>query len=135
LHFNDGEFDIVFSNSVIEHLCTWEAQQRFAQEVRRVGRHYWVQTPAREFFIEPHFLTPCIHWLPRVVQLKLARRCTVWGIIERPTQARAEQYVSELRLLKFEEVSELFPGSIILRERFLGFSKSYIAVTPPNGEG
>jgi len=132
LHFGDGEFDIVFSNSVIEHLRTWEAQQQFAQEVRRVGRHYWVQTPAREFFVEPHLLTPCIHWLPRAVQLKLARRWTFWGIIERPTQPRAEEYVSELRLLKFDEVSELFPESLILRERFFGFTKSYVAIAPPN---
>jgi hypothetical protein len=132
LHFDDGEFDIVFSNSVIEHLRTWEAQQQFAQEVRRVGHHYWVQTPAREFFIEPHLLTPCVHWLPRAVQLKLAHRCTVWGIIERPTQQRAEDYVSELRLLTFDELSELFPESLILRERFFGFTKSYVAIQPPS---
>jgi hypothetical protein len=128
LQFSDGEFDIVFSNSVIEHLGTWEAQQRFAREVRRVGRRYWVQTPAREFIIEPHLLTPCIHWLPRHLQFRLARRCTVWGIIERPTPARAAAYLSELRLLGFDEFAQLFPDSLILRERFLGFTKSYVAV-------
>ena len=52
----DATYDIVFSNSVIEHLGTWERQQRFAAEARRVGRRLWVQTPAREFFIEPHLL-------------------------------------------------------------------------------
>jgi hypothetical protein len=64
LPFKDGGFDIVFSNSVIEHLRNWEAQQQFAREVRHVGRRYWVQTPAHEFFVEPHLLTPCVHWLP-----------------------------------------------------------------------
>jgi len=133
LPFKDGGFDIVFSNSVIEHLRTWQAQKQFAREVRRVGRQYWVQTPAHEFFIEPHLLTPCVHWLPRAVQLKLARRCTVWGLIERPTPARAKDYVSELRLLKINEVSELFPESLILRESFCGFTKSYVANVPPIG--
>jgi hypothetical protein len=128
LRFSDNEFDIVFSNSVVEHLRDWEAQQQFASEVRRVGRRYWVQTPAREFFMEPHMLTPCFHWLPRNVQFGLARRCTVWGILERPTAARSAEYVSELRLLGFDEVSQLFPQSLILRERFLGFTKSYVAV-------
>src|SRR5262245_6214634 len=109
LPFDDGEFDIVFSNSVIEHLRTWEAQQRFAREVRRVSVRYWVQTPAYEFFFEPHLLTPCVHWLPRPIQLKMARRCTVWGLIDQVTPAHAEHYVSELRLLRFREVSDLFP--------------------------
>jgi len=128
LEFNEGEFDIVFSNSVIEHLFTWEAQLQFAREIRRVARRYWVQTPAYEFFVEPHMLTPFFHWMPRPIQLKLARRCTLMGMIERPTAAEARAFVLELRLLRHREVSELFPESSILRERFLGFTKSYVAI-------
>ncbi|MFK9353834.1 methyltransferase domain-containing protein, partial [Escherichia coli] len=33
---NDQQFDIVFSNSVIEHLYTWENQEKMAKEVLRV---------------------------------------------------------------------------------------------------
>jgi len=128
LQFGDGEFDIVFSNSVVEHLHTWEAQQRFAREVRRVGRQYWVQTPAQEFFMECHLLTPFIHWLPRRLQLKMARRFTLWGLIQRPTAAQAAEMIDELRLLRFREMGELFPDSAIRRERFFGFTKSYVAI-------
>jgi hypothetical protein len=128
LPFGDGDFDIVFSNSVIEHLFNWEAQQKFAKEIRRVGRQYWVQTPAREFLVEPHLLTPCFHWLPRPVQLKLAGRFTVWGWIEWPTPAQAEEYVTQLRLLAFNEFSALFPDGIVFREKFLTLTKSYIAI-------
>ena len=53
-----------YSNSVIEHLHEFDQQKRFADEVRRVGRKLWVQTPARGFFVEPHLITPFIHYLP-----------------------------------------------------------------------
>jgi 2-polyprenyl-3-methyl-5-hydroxy-6-metoxy-1,4-benzoquinol methylase len=57
-------FDIVFSNSVIEHVGDAESQQQFAHEIARVGRAYWVQTPNRRFPVEPHLLTPFLHFLP-----------------------------------------------------------------------
>src|SRR5438445_13817496 len=54
LPFADGSFDIVFSNSVIEHVGDTESHRRFAEEIARVGRAYWVETPNRWFPIEPH---------------------------------------------------------------------------------
>ena len=64
LPFEDSSFDIVFSNSVIEHVGSWERQVAFAQECRRVGRKLWVQTPAYTFPFEPHLLAIGLHWLP-----------------------------------------------------------------------
>ena len=57
LPFRDQSFDIVFSNSVIEHVGDTSSQQRFAAEIARVGKAYWVQTPNRLFPIEPHLFT------------------------------------------------------------------------------
>ncbi len=130
LPFGDGEFDIVFSNSVIEHLGSREAQERFAQEVRRVGRHYYVQTPAREFPIEPHFLAPFIHWLPMGVQRKVARYGTGWGLLSKPTPQQVEDFLQEIRLLTFQEFRDLFPDSQIIREKVLLLTKSYTAISP-----
>ena len=128
LPFGDGEFDIVFSNSVIEHLGSWENQERFAREVRRVGRRYYVQTPAREFPVEPHLLAPFIHWLPMSSQRRLVRYGTGWGLITKPTPQQVEDFLQEIRLLTFQEFQLLFPGSVILKEKLLGFTKSYSAL-------
>jgi hypothetical protein len=128
LPFADGAFDLVFSNSVIEHVGTWERQQAFAAEAMRVGRRLWVQTPAREFFIEPHLIAPFIHWLPRSWQRRLIRNFTLRGWIERPDAAAVEAFLDEVRLLTLAEMRTLFPDCTILHERFLGMTKSYIAI-------
>ncbi len=129
LPFSDGSYGIVFSNSVIEHLGTWDAQRAFAAEARRVGQKLWIQTPAREFVVEPHYLTPFIHWAPRSWRRVLARNFTVWGWLVRPSPEYVEKGIRELRLLTRREMRELFPDCEIRRERFLGlFTKSHIAV-------
>ncbi|HVY70666.1 MAG TPA: methyltransferase type 11, partial [Verrucomicrobiae bacterium] len=100
----------------------------FAREIRRVGKKVWVQTPAREFFFEPHFMGFFVHWFSPAIRRKLVRYFTLWGWLEKPDQARIESVVQEIRLLSFGEVRELFPDCEIYRERFLGiFTKSYIA--------
>jgi hypothetical protein len=132
LPFRDRSFDIVFSNSVIEHISTAEDQRRFADEVRRTGCAYWVQTPDRRFPVEPHLVTPLLHWLPKGVRVAIARRFTLWSLIERPSPDRWEFYIrhcaEEVRLLDTRELQAMFPEARIIRERFLGLSKSLIAV-------
>lgn len=73
LPFPDKSFDLVYSNSVIEHVGDWEHQIQFALESRRCGRSYYVQTPYRWFFFEPHLLTPFVHWFPSRIRRKLFR--------------------------------------------------------------
>lgn len=121
-------YNIVFSNSVIEHVGTWENQLQFAAEVRRTGKRLWIQTPAREFFIEPHYLTPFIHWLPKPVQRQLLRYFSVWGWLNRPTPQAVADMVAEIRLLSHAEMKVLFPDCDILEEKLWGMTKSYIAV-------
>lgn len=128
LPFADRAFEVVFSNSVIEHVGTWERQRAFAAEARRVGRRLWVQTPAREFFIEPHLIAPFIHWWPRPWQRRLIRNFTLRGWIERPDAAAVGAFLADVRLLTLAEMKSLFPDCTILRERFLGLTKSYIAI-------
>jgi hypothetical protein len=128
LEFDEGAFDVVFSNSVIEHLGSWQQQRAFAREVRRVARGLWVQTPARGFPIEPHLMTPFLHYLPLAWQRRLLRNFSVWGLIARPSREAVDGFLRQTRLLGYQEMRELFPDCEIRRERFLGLTKSYVAV-------
>ena len=132
LPFRDGTFDVVFSNSVIEHVGDAASQQSFAGEVARVGRGFWVQTPNRWFPVEQHLLTPFIHWLPRAWQRAIVPRFNVWSMLVRVTPDRRrfyiEHYLSDVRLLGFGEMRALFPGARVIRERLWGVTKSLVAV-------
>jgi methyltransferase family protein len=126
--FADGSFDIVFSNSVIEHLQTYDRQAAMAAEVRRLAPVYWIQTPNFWFPVEPHFLTPAWHWLPVRVRVALLRRRR-WGWrgpCPEPGQARA--LVREIRLMRRAELRRLFPDSTLAPERIGPLVKSYVAV-------
>jgi hypothetical protein len=127
LPYKDGAFDIVFSNSVIEHLGSLDNQRQFAAETTRVGTRYYVQTPNRRFFFEPHLLTPFVHFLPRRWRRRLLCNFTVWGLIARPTDEQVEGFLDEVRLLDAGEMAALFPGGLLKRERFLGMVKSLTA--------
>jgi hypothetical protein len=130
--FKDKQFDVVFSNSVIEHLGTFEDQQRMANEVRRTGRAYFIQTPNFFFPVEPHFVSPIVHWLPVSFRVFLLRRMRLGWYQRRPDRQDAERLVREFRLLRARELRALFPEAVIRRERFAGLSKSLIAVSIPH---
>lgn len=133
LPFRDRSFDVVFSNSVIEHVGSSNKQKAFASEVRRVGRGYWVQTPNFWYPIEPHLLTPVIHWLPSAAKSAVVLHSgTVWEWLERPSPDRREYYLEhflrDIRLLRRTELLAMFPDGELLRERSFGLTKSLIAV-------
>jgi SAM-dependent methyltransferase len=132
LPFRDKSFDVVFSNSVIEHVGDFVRQEQFASEIARVGVHYFVQTPNRWFPVEHHLLTPLVHFLPRRWQQGLVRKFTVWEWIARPRPDQRtfflEHYLRDIRLLDSRAMRRLFPDARLIRERFLGFTKSLIAV-------
>jgi hypothetical protein len=125
--YESGDFDVVFSNSVIEHVGTFLDQRSMADEIRRVGRRYFVQTPNRYFPIEPHFLFPCFQFLPERLQIFLLGhfRLGTYDIVRDREEAR--ELVREIRLLTLREFRRLFPGAKIHRERLLGLTKSFIA--------
>ena len=131
LPFRDGAFDVVFSNSVIEHVGDAASQRLFASEIARVGRAYWVQTPNRWFPVEQHLLTPLVHWLPRSWQRAIVPRFTVWNVLVKPSPDRhafyVAHYLEDVRLLSAAEFGALFPDGRIIRERFCGWTKSLVA--------
>jgi Methyltransferase domain len=123
--FRDKEFDVLFSNSVIEHVGTYQQQRQMAEEVQRVGKRYCVQTPNRFFPIEPHVLLPFFQFLPFSLKVFiLSRFRTPWGW-KLANKQGAIEYVQEIRLLSEKELRALFPGAKIYKERFLGLCKSF----------
>lgn len=124
--FTDKQFQIVFSNSVIEHVGTYAQQQQMAEEVKRVGERYYVQTPNRYFPIEPHFLFPFFQFLPLSVRIFLVTHFNVGWRGRISDKQEALQAVKEIRLLTESELKYLFPGANIYKEKFFGLTKSFI---------
>ncbi len=118
--YADRKFDIVFSNSVIEHVGDAERQAQFAHEVRRLGRGYWVQTPSKYFPIEAHTGMPFWWFYSERLRQYLVSR---WRL-KLPAWT---EMIEATRVLKKEQLRKLFPQASIKTERLLGISKSYIA--------
>ena len=126
--FAANSFDVVFSNSVIEHLGDYENQRLMAEEVRRVGRRYFVQTPNKRFPIEPHFLVPWFQYLPVGVRAWLLSRFDVGWYRRIPDRSAARAEVESIQLLTRKRFSALFPEAIVHEEKFAGLTKSFVAI-------
>jgi hypothetical protein len=146
LPFADGEFDIVLSNSVIEHVTmrradddalrpaerAWRwrslrAQRRFAAEIQRVGRGYFVQTPHRHFPLDLHMWLPFTNWLPHTTLKSLV------PVVDR-FWFKQTGY-PDWHLLGPRELRRLLPGCRIRVERFAGLPKSVVAYLPDDAAG
>ena len=124
--FNDQSVDLVYSNSVIEHLFTLEAQQKMADEIKRVGKSYFIQTPYRYFPIEPHWVFPFFQFLPRTARITLTRNFSLGHIPRINDPLLAARQVDEVRLMTIPELKKMFPGGLLYKEFFLGMIKSVV---------
>jgi Methyltransferase domain len=132
LRFADHEFDLVHSNSVIEHVETWRNMKAFASETRRVGRYYYVQTPYFWFPVDPHFYAfPMFHWLPRPIRARLLSSLPLATAGRLPGIDKSFQAVDDARLLDLSQFKFLFPDAEIRFERAIGLPKSMIALRGP----
>jgi ubiquinone/menaquinone biosynthesis C-methylase UbiE len=129
LPFEDKQFDLTFSNSVIEHVGDYQDQARFASEAVRVSKKLYLQTPNKWFPVEPHLMTVFIQWLPYKVARRLLRYFSVWGLVARPSQQQIDDFLLSTRLLTRAEMKQLFPNAEIREERFLGMTKSFIVIS------
>jgi Methyltransferase domain len=102
LPFADGEFDLGFSNAVLEHVGGERDQRQFVHELCRVAHRVFLATPNRWFPLDPHTLLPFAHWLPRAPRERVYRAL------------RREQGLG-VELLGPHHLLELFPNSSRLR--------------------
>ena len=137
LPFESASFDIVYCSSVIEHVTIahseiWEHknghtfrdaalkhQGAFAAEIWRIGKNYFVQTPAAGFPVESHTWLPLAGYLPRGLLLPTMRVANrVWP----------KASIPDFNLLNETDLAQMFPEAAILTETFLGLTKSLMAV-------
>jgi SAM-dependent methyltransferase len=111
LPFEDGAFDVVFSNAVIEHVGGRERQRTLVLEALRVGRSVFITTPNRWFPVEVHTRLPLVHWLPDPVSHPVYR-------------ALGREFATENDLLSRRQLASLFPG----RVRILNLGLTLVAI-------
>ena len=133
LPFPDDYFDIVHCSSVIEHVTVpkadvWsvhsgrefrnraeEAQAKFAREIMRVGRQFYVQTPNKWYPVESHTWLPFVGWLPRRLLIPLLRLTNSYWV---------KQTGPDWHLLDARQLSRVFEGRPVIKERSFGLVKS-----------
>ena len=136
----DGQFDVIFCSSVIEHVTgpkeaavarfkadgaafrreAFEYQKGFADELRRCSKRYFVQTPARYFPVEVHSWIPLLGYLRSDLQWQVIRVFNLFW----PRKNQSPDW----SLLTYRQMAALFPDAEIHREIVLGITKSYIAI-------
>jgi len=124
--FKNQEFDIAFSNSVIEHLSNFDNQTKMANEVQRVSKFHFVQTPNKYFFLEPHYLLPYFQFFPDDVKLFILSKTKLSRGTKMSLES-AKKEVAEVKLLSTNQMKNLFPKSKMYNESFLMMTKSITA--------
>lgn len=120
----DKAFDIVFSNSVIEHLFTRENQVKMANEIRRIGKNYFVQTPNLYFPLEAHWRFPFFQFLPFRTRVFLTQHFTLGRFPKAKDKESATKRVAEIKLLSPGQMKKLFPDGKCYKEKFFALTKS-----------
>ena len=125
-HVASRRYDLVFSNSLIEHVGGHERRQRFADTVHQLSDAHWVQTPYRYFPIEPHWMAPGAQFLPVTARARVVRH---WPLSYQRGKSKemALEAALSIELLDRSQLRYYFPGSVLRTETVVGIPKSLIA--------
>ncbi len=126
--FNDKSFHIAHSNSVVEHVGDWGRIVQFADELSRVSKNYFVQTPNYWFPIELHYMTPFIHWLPKPIRVWMVLNLQLGSFEKAASINEAVRIVESVHLLNKKMFKEIFKDANVSTEKFFLLPKSLIAI-------
>jgi hypothetical protein len=122
-----ARYDIVHSNSVIEHVGNLKSQWQMGKVMAEIADYHWVQTPAKSFPLEPHFYFPFFSYLPLPVKTFLYQRLKLGFMGKEPNWLKARMVCEETRLLTKQELAHIFPLSEIINEYLYFWIKAYVA--------
>lgn len=122
----DNQFDISFSNSTIEHLNSRKKQIKMAQELMRISKNLFLQTPNYYFPIEPHFHLPFFQFLPFKIKVALLKKLKLEGRGKANQEKKIIENIKSINLLTKSEIRSIFPEHKISREKYYGLTKSFI---------
>lgn len=125
---DDNAYDLVHSNSVIEHVGTWKQMKAMAANVRRLAPAYYIQTPNFWFPYEPHFRFPFFHFLPEQARYRLLMQLNLGFGGRRASIDDAMQGVQSAVLIDASQMRALFPDAELVRERFGPLTKSLMMI-------
>jgi hypothetical protein len=128
LPFEQDEFDLIFSNSVIEHVGSYTNQQLFAAETKRVSNKYMIQTPSIWFPLEPHSLIPFFQVIPHSMRAILIMFFNINYFPKQKTYKAALATSKSTLMFSKKRFKALFPEAEIQVERLFGIPKSYTAI-------
>jgi hypothetical protein len=121
-------FDLVHSNSVVEHVGDFPDMKRFAENTKRLAPRYYVQTPNYWFPYEPHFRFPGFQYLPQAVRIGMIQRFSLGFFPRIQDPAAARDIIRHHHLVNTRQMRELFDDARIIHEKFYGLNKSIIAI-------
>lgn len=125
--FKENDFDLVVSNSVIEHVGDYDCQHQMAEEIKRVGKRYFIQTPNLYFPVEPHFLVPFFQFFPNSLRVWLLTHFSLGWYAKIDDIQQAKKLATETQLLSKKKFTNLFNEASIYEEKVLAITKSFIA--------
>jgi len=123
-----GDFDLIHSNSVIEHVGDWAQMKRYAENIKAFPGGYFVQTPNFWFPVEPHCMTLFFHWLPKPTRVWLVKHFSLGHWKKASDTSEAVEIVESARLLSKSMFSCLFDDANVRQEKILFLTKSFIAI-------
>jgi len=120
-----SDFDLSFSNSVIEHLENNENQKKFANLHKMIAKYYYCQSPNKYFPIEPHFMFPYFQFLPIKIKIFLMRNFNLGNFSKMKSAQDCHSVLNEIKLLSYKELLHIFSRPYLYIEKFLALNKSY----------
>ena len=121
--FQNNSFDVIYSNSVLEHVGK-DRQIDYAREICRVSKRFWIQTPNKFFPLEPHFLFPFFQFMPYKLKIFVGMKWKYSHL--RKNRENIIDELNRLNLLSIKELRKLFPNGKIIKEKIFFFTKSFI---------